>query len=647
MKKLLLVFAAVVALATSASAKVLFHKDYKAAFAAGQSYNLWHGGDGTFALTEDGITVTNDKTDLPFYAVQYMTAGGLGIDKGTEYTIDFEIKGFEGRFTYGLGTWGNTAGGNVTVAAAEGFQKVSVKATAPADIADAFLIFQTGEFIGTYSIGSVTISGDVKGLALPEYYEVVDEYFTDKGKYFGGWGAGDRVIPFEEDGKKCIKFTNTKAVNPWESQLKIGGNFPAGQEYYVTFDVKGDLYAEGLNLAFQQSKDYQGRGDFKAFNVEPTWQTYVGKCTVSGSGEPADADGLLFSIGRYVGTMYIANVKIIKETEAPSQNGLGSKEDPYIIATAADLVAAHEKIVPGAMTYFLQVADIDMTGVTDYVALNGFDGKYTAAFTYDGGNHLITGFAPADKAAADGTNNYYCTSIFGVLSGKVCNLGVVDAKINTAQGAGILGAYMGHSAATAAPTSELENVFVTGNITGTSYTGGMIGTTGTAVSIKDCYAQVNVEGTYAGGIIGRLRNPLTIANTYAKATVKGSGAAALVAATDNKTIAVTATDVVAIGEGNAFHNTLTVSTPATVFATVTPEAINAIQAWAAFNEGYGFNGAPALNWQKGDRLNSGIDAIQQDNAPVEYFNLQGVRVDRPTRGLYIRRQGNTATKVIL
>ena len=47
---------------------------------------------------------------------------------------------------------------------------------------------------------------------------------------------------------------------------------------------------------------------------------------------------------------------------------------------------------------------------------------------------------------------------------------------------------------------------------------------------------------------------------------------------------------------------------------------------------------------------AGVDNVvvdEQNNAPVEYFNLQGVRVENPTRGLYIKRQGNKATKVIL
>lgn len=45
---------------------------------------------------------------------------------------------------------------------------------------------------------------------------------------------------------------------------------------------------------------------------------------------------------------------------------------------------------------------------------------------------------------------------------------------------------------------------------------------------------------------------------------------------------------------------------------------------------------------------SGIDGITaDDNAPAEYFNLQGIRVDSPRTGnIYIRRQGSKAAKVI-
>ena len=46
--------------------------------------------------------------------------------------------------------------------------------------------------------------------------------------------------------------------------------------------------------------------------------------------------------------------------------------------------------------------------------------------------------------------------------------------------------------------------------------------------------------------------------------------------------------------------------------------------------------------------NAGVDAVAvENNAAVEYFNLQGVRVANPENGLYIRRQGATVSKVLV
>ena len=45
---------------------------------------------------------------------------------------------------------------------------------------------------------------------------------------------------------------------------------------------------------------------------------------------------------------------------------------------------------------------------------------------------------------------------------------------------------------------------------------------------------------------------------------------------------------------------------------------------------------------------SGIDGFATDaNAPVEYYNLQGVRVANPENGIFIRRQGKTVSKVVV
>lgn len=52
---------------------------------------------------------------------------------------------------------------------------------------------------------------------------------------------------------------------------------------------------------------------------------------------------------------------------------------------------------------------------------------------------------------------------------------------------------------------------------------------------------------------------------------------------------------------------------------------------------------------KGENGFTGVSDITVDdaNAPVLYYNLQGVRVDNPQNGLYIRVQGKKATKVAI
>ena len=43
---------------------------------------------------------------------------------------------------------------------------------------------------------------------------------------------------------------------------------------------------------------------------------------------------------------------------------------------------------------------------------------------------------------------------------------------------------------------------------------------------------------------------------------------------------------------------------------------------------------------------AGVAGIVADNAPAVYYNLQGVRVENPTKGLYIVVKGNKSTKVV-
>jgi hypothetical protein len=64
-----------------------------------------------------------------------------------------------------------------------------------------------------------------------------------------------------------------------------------------------------------------------------------------------------------------------------------------------------------------------------------------------------------------------------------------------------------------------------------------------------------------------------------------------------------------------------------------------------------YNGATvkAVQVKVANNSSSAVNSIAVDaeDAPVEYFNLQGIRVANPQNGLFIKRQGNKATKVLV
>ena len=51
--------------------------------------------------------------------------------------------------------------------------------------------------------------------------------------------------------------------------------------------------------------------------------------------------------------------------------------------------------------------------------------------------------------------------------------------------------------------------------------------------------------------------------------------------------------------------------------------------------------------EEDDTLTGVESVIAGENAPVEYYNLQGVKVARPENGIFIRKQGTKTTKVVL
>ena len=342
-------------------------------------------------------------------------------------------------------------------------------------------------------------------------------------------------------------------------------------------------------------------------------------------------------------------------------SGEGTQDSPYIIDSAKALCNAWRYVdtyIEGTNVYFVQTADIDMEGVENYTTISGWRGgnedagnAYFAVIHYDGQNHVIKNFAPKDAAADAATNTYYCTTIFGVAAGDIKNLGVINADIETTQGAGILAGYAGHSTATGL---TVDNVFVEGSISGTSYTGGMFGTTGNKLVITNSFANVDVVGTntnLTGGIIGRTENAVELNKVYAAGTVSEGS---FLIAGGRKAVTITVQDVVAFNNANG--NEVAYEELDCEGVDVATEATEAIlladvKGWEAFSATKVLNGYPILKAFEAygtDAPTSGIfDAAVDADAPAVYYNLQGVQVANPDNGIYIVRRGDKVTKELI
>ena len=206
--------------------------------------------------------------------------------------------------------------------------------------------------------------------------------------------------------------------------------------------------------------------------------------------------------------------------EAPSfSGGTGTQQDPWLIASQADLTALAEFLNSGnAETfdadaagvgnchgyYFKQTADIDLTGVTWEPI--GYSGGCYFAGNYDGGGHSITNAVSTGKVDPEG---YATAGIFGwVAFGSVENLHVKNANFvatgqnNYSYVGGIAGVCYGSSIENCSVVnSSLEskrnnNNNCAGSIVGYS-TGG---------TFEKCAAENNQIRTmaYGGGFVGEV-----------------------------------------------------------------------------------------------------------------------------------------------
>ncbi len=178
---------------------------------------------------------------------------------------------------------------------------------------------------------------------------------------------------------------------------------------------------------------------------------------------------------------------------ADTLSGSGTEDDPYLLATAADLKAFRDMANAEASSKLCATltADIDLGG-EDWKPFEGPSVGDAYAGTFDGANHTIKGLSVNSTSSA---------------------------------GAGLFGTVCG---------ATIKNLKVEGNVSASNsaFVGGIVGRTQTSATIDSCSFAGTVTSTKksgssnaTAGIVGKVNNKgtVTITNCANTATVNGNG----------------------------------------------------------------------------------------------------------------------------
>jgi len=182
----------------------------------------------------------------------------------------------------------------------------------------------------------------------------------------------------------------------------------------------------------------------------------------------------------------LAAYVVFKQTDY-DPNGPGTVNNPYSITTVDDLKAMDSKMMEGLMVYFRLENDLDLSGETEWTALNAAPYK---PFSLDGAGHTISNLTAS-------------VGLFEAVVGDVHDLNVENVKVTMTVGlpAGILGCYGGSDDF----ATTIKNVYVQGKIVNEKVhgTGGMFGIIRNT-TIDACAANVTLLSTKydVGGIYG-------------------------------------------------------------------------------------------------------------------------------------------------
>lgn len=233
--------------------------------------------------------------------------------------------------------------------------------------------------------------------------------------------------------------------------------------------------------------------------------------------------------------------------------GTGTREDPYLIYTAAQLAYLAQTTNNGntySGCYFKLMNDLDLAGYEWTPIGKGMLTASSAANApcfsgvFEGDFHIVRNMVIT-------TNQTSNSGLFGVANNAIIqNLGVVEANISTilSEGCSNCGGLVG-----TVYNSMITRCFATGSVVShssdISAAGGLIGIADTSNTISNCWANIMAEaGNYAGGLVGGFYG------TYGGCSVQDSYAVGMLINTGSQKGSVQSGGVVAYVESGKIQN---------------------------------------------------------------------------------------------
>lgn len=332
----------------------------------------------------------------------------------------------------------------------------------------------------------------------------------DDGGSDGAYTAGSRYVTLTAPEGCLLQLKGSVATRTSD------GTGTSPLDYLAVFDAP---YSATLTSQQQlsNSRAKHGEGWRNLYYSDAAGEAYnIGSVTTSGRQMT-----LLFHTDRQDTTAYAGldlTVSIVSTDSTMAGLGKGTKEDPYKIASSADLKNLAEFISQTQNTnvYVEQVADIDMTGIA-MKPIGTHDHPFSG--TYDGCGHTVS------NASLQTTALELAAGLFGMVTGTVTRLGVEHFTVRGVNNDARIGAIAGRLSGNGGITNCYAKQCTMKSVV-PSVAGAIVADMYDQASVKNCFSYHNtLTATRTGHICSDMKETTLLERCYTDGDALVSSAA--------------------------------------------------------------------------------------------------------------------------